>query len=681
MHCLKKCILFFFLIGITVPNVCSATVPPSIRSTEVSANGSVITYWIPSADTGSSFYAYVLYRSTSAAGPFTVVDSVFNYNQFFYTDASANGNSFKYFYFLTTLSDCCVLTSEPSDTLATLKLNVVNSGNGVAYLTWNELHIPNLASSSTWHTIYNQYPSSGWRLIDSTQQTNFLDTTTACNQQVNYRVELRDDAGFTSVSNISGDIFRDLVPPALTYIDSVSVDPFNGSVSIGWQPNLTKDTKGYIIYRFNGISWDSISTVYGYMNTGYVYNGASATTGVEQYTIATLDSCNNSTGFSEDHSTIFLTSAANKCGRGIDLNWTSYLNMTGGVDYYEVFAQKNGGIYESAGTVSGNVYTFSFTAIEADSVYCFYVRAVGNNTLLSSSSNSSCVVATAFKIPAFTYIRSATVVSANSVNVFCYLDSTADVVQCNLLRSEDSTGAFVLITSLNYDQSVFFTLNDPDAATSDRSYFYKFETIDSCGNVLSESNIAKTILSKSIAESNFINLVTWDDYQGWPDGISHFNIYRKLSSSASSLYLATVTSDTYFYRDDVIEKYTEQGQFCYSIEAVEKGANPYGFRDSSFSNEVCNWQIPLSFIPNAFIPFGHNPVFYPINVFVDMRNYSFRVFNRWGEIIYETSNPADGWDGTSRGKQMSFGMYVYYLEYLDQNGNEIKRRGTITLLR
>ncbi|HKR05793.1 MAG TPA: gliding motility-associated C-terminal domain-containing protein [Bacteroidia bacterium] len=654
---------------------------PSLRSTVVNAAGTVKLYWIPPSDTGTNFHSYLLYRSSAAAGPFTKIDSIFNYAQNSYTDLSVNANIVKFYYFIITRSDCCVLLSPPSDTLSSMKLNVTNTGNGIAFLSWNAIHAPKLSTSSPWYLIYNQYVPLPYSLIDSTQNLNFLDTTTACNSQVNYRVELRDASGWVSVSSIDGNIFHDLIPTSLTVIDTVSVNPYTGIASISWKKNLTKDTRGYIIYKFNGVSWDSISTVYGYNNTGYTNLLSNAGNVSEKYAISTIDSCNNSTGFSINHSTIFLKTSLNKCESKIRLDWNAYLNLSGGVNSYKIFVSKNSGLFQYTGSVSGEENSYDYLPPEADSTYCFFVQAIGNISSKTSSSNKSCLAADIFKEPLFTYIRTATVVSSTEVNVLCYMDSTAEIVSFNLLRSLNSAGPFDSITTVPFNGVSGFVVSDPSVKTADQSYYYQVETLDSCGNSVSKSNVAKTILAKSAAENNFINLITWDDYEGWGNGTGYFNIYRRLTPESPSVYLASVAGNVHEYRDDVIAFYDTPGQFCYSVEAVERILNSYGFRDSSFSNESCNWQIPVTFIPNAFSPYGHNSVFYPVNVFVDLANYSFVVFSRWGEKIFETNDPKQGWTGDYKGNYVPAGVYVYLLRYLDNNGKEVKRRGTVTLIK
>ena len=60
----------------------------------------------------------------------------------------------------------------------------------------------------------------------------------------------------------------------------------------------------------------------------------------------------------------------------------------------------------------------------------------------------------------------------------------------------------------------------------------------------------------------------------------------------------------------------------------------------------------------------------------------FRVFNRWGEVVFEDDAPEDQvWDGTHNGQPLNPGVYVYYLEYLCVDGNTSIRKGNITLLK
>lgn len=78
----------------------------------------------------------------------------------------------------------------------------------------------------------------------------------------------------------------------------------------------------------------------------------------------------------------------------------------------------------------------------------------------------------------------------------------------------------------------------------------------------------------------------------------------------------------------------------------------------------------MLFIPNAFRPNKDNlnDQFAPVAT-CDFTEYRFLVFNRWGQIVYETYNPTDSWDGNCNGNPASLGLYVYLVIY--KFGNEI----------
>lgn len=87
------------------------------------------------------------------------------------------------------------------------------------------------------------------------------------------------------------------------------------------------------------------------------------------------------------------------------------------------------------------------------------------------------------------------------------------------------------------------------------------------------------------------------------------------------------------------------------------------------------------FIPNAFSPNtdGINDHFMPID-FGHNDMHAFRVFNRWGQLLFETSEVGRGWDGTFNSKPQPLDTYVYQL-ILECNGNTVTRHGHFLLLR
>jgi gliding motility-associated-like protein len=91
---------------------------------------------------------------------------------------------------------------------------------------------------------------------------------------------------------------------------------------------------------------------------------------------------------------------------------------------------------------------------------------------------------------------------------------------------------------------------------------------------------------------------------------------------------------------------------------------------------------PSIFVPNAFTPNGDrlNDLMRPI--LAGMRQFDFfRVYNRYGQIIFESKNQENGWDGTINGKPQGSSTFVYQAQAVDFNGNIVRQNGTFILIR
>ena len=86
-------------------------------------------------------------------------------------------------------------------------------------------------------------------------------------------------------------------------------------------------------------------------------------------------------------------------------------------------------------------------------------------------------------------------------------------------------------------------------------------------------------------------------------------------------------------------------------------------------------------MPNAFTPGnGVNSVF-KINMLGQAQLNYFRVFNRWGNLVFETKDINEGWDGAYKGQPQPFGVFIYEVQAVTESGKIITKRGNITLLR
>ncbi len=102
---------------------------------------------------------------------------------------------------------------------------------------------------------------------------------------------------------------------------------------------------------------------------------------------------------------------------------------------------------------------------------------------------------------------------------------------------------------------------------------------------------------------------------------------------------------------------------CYAVTAVDFNGN-----ESVLSNIFCVDNCPFYNLPNAFTPNndGQNDLFVPYPFcFID--EVEFQVFNRWGQLVFETSDPNLNWDGTNlNGQALNDGVYYYVCRIFEQ---------------
>jgi gliding motility-associated-like protein len=90
---------------------------------------------------------------------------------------------------------------------------------------------------------------------------------------------------------------------------------------------------------------------------------------------------------------------------------------------------------------------------------------------------------------------------------------------------------------------------------------------------------------------------------------------------------------------------------------------------------------PFVYIPNAFTPNGdgENDKLFVYGAMI--QGILFRIYDRWGELVFETTNRNEGWDGTFRGKLLDPDVYDYYLQVDCVDGLQNIIKGNITLMR
>ncbi|TNE80059.1 MAG: PKD domain-containing protein [Bacteroidetes bacterium] len=110
-------------------------------------------------------------------------------------------------------------------------------------------------------------------------------------------------------------------------------------------------------------------------------------------------------------------------------------------------------------------------------------------------------------------------------------------------------------------------------------------------------------------------------------------------------------------------------------------SNSYACLDTSYQTV---WALPefLVYVPNAFTPNGDlkNEGFAP-KATAYYERYSMKIYNRWGQLMFETDDLSKSWDGTFNGAICDMGLYTYAITIIDLYGKAYYLKGNITLMR
>ena len=95
--------------------------------------------------------------------------------------------------------------------------------------------------------------------------------------------------------------------------------------------------------------------------------------------------------------------------------------------------------------------------------------------------------------------------------------------------------------------------------------------------------------------------------------------------------------------------------------------------------QQCDFPI---YMPTAFTPNNDNlNDRYSVPPLVKNQLLKLQIFNRWGQLLYETRNASQGWDGRFKGQPLDSGVFIYFLEMRGLSGQTITQKGSFILIR
>ncbi len=138
-----------------------------------------------------------------------------------------------------------------------------------------------------------------------------------------------------------------------------------------------------------------------------------------------------------------------------------------------------------------------------------------------------------------------------------------------------------------------------------------------------------------------------------------------LQTPPAQSYFASGTTKQYTVQ--LIIEDTTEGLHCFDTTSRIVTAVP-----------GCLIAVPSAFTPNGD---GLNDYLYPLNAY-KAKNLDFKVYNRYGQLVFETTDWTVKWDGTVNGQKQDPGTYVWMLQYTDGNtGKKVSQKGSVVLIR
>jgi gliding motility-associated-like protein len=657
--------------------------PADIHCINVLSNGDAELTWTKSDPTAGTFTAYEIWSVQDG-----LIQTINNINTEFYTHVGAGVNLVSKDYFIITKYGCNGNNSVSSDTISSIFLNLNDLGDGRVSLTWNPTHSPINNGDANGQNIMLEYPVGTWTQVGQVAYGSFIfiDTIEVCDDWLNYRIEIPNDSGCISGSNIDGDQLKDIINPYIPSVTNLTVDTVLDLTVVNWNINPSQDTYGYIIYQLINNFWEPIDTVYGRFNTAYTNLNSNPAIGAETYGVAAFDSCLTNTtpqtfqtsALSPTHTTIYLTNELDICNKTVTLNWTPYQGEP--VNSYDIIAKSGNSSYDLLVNIPNTSVSYVHSNLTPDIVYSYYLRANLSNGTVSYSNLSQRLIERPSQ-PNYHYLTTASHNLNEQIELELLTDPNAAVESYEIQKKSPTDETFSFLTALSPTTSNLYQYIDTDIDSRLGAYSYKITLIDSCGNQGVTSNTATTIFLKvSTQDVEMKTTLAWSPYLGFDGQIISYRIYRGINGNFDPTPIASVPSSIRSYVDDISAFYNSEGEFCYRVEAVE-AVNSYGISRTSFSNKVCVAIDPIAYIPNAFTINGYNPIFLPVISLYDFESYQLQIYDRWGKIVFETTDRDEGWDGKdSQNNPRPEGVYVYVITFNDELGKSFKYSGHVTLL-
>ncbi|MFD2569885.1 gliding motility-associated C-terminal domain-containing protein [Spirosoma soli] len=404
-----------------------------------------------------------------------------------------------------------------------------------------------------------------------------------------------------------------------------------------------------------------------YVPTGQIGNGSAPftvqadTKQVQCFQVVAQDACSTA-GFRSDE-VCSLVLDAKAVSKQNDLSWQAYAGTVSAAKpfrYYRILRNGNpvGGALtnRTATTYSDN------NNIQCGLAYCYSLEAtIGPTTVTSAPACATGINGEAPGSLSNVFVS----IENNRPRLVVGLPSVGASASYTLAisRSTGTSGNFQPVgTSVNRNTFVDESAN-PDAG----SYCYQITYQNNCKLSSPPSQPVCTVFLGASTSG-----ISWTTESPFSTGDAAGYTVEVIDSVNGTKEYVEVQKKNNFEPDPNDPNLQSQK---YRIIAVSSSGVP------SYSNFFTFRREARILVPDAFTPNGDNTneTFIAKGIYVDQ--FTMTIYNRWGSVIYSTTDKAKGWDGTAEGQPSPPGQYMYRIEVVDLTGQKTVRTGALLLIR
>jgi gliding motility-associated-like protein len=482
-------------------------------------------------------------------------------------------------------------------------------------------------------------------------------------------------------------------------VTGVVATPFGNGVTINWNPTTCTNAEGYHIYRSTNPSvtfpdccdnpnpvnfgFVRVATVFGATNATY-YDASSLMLGIDYCYVVTafyatnqVESCPSNVSCASlklevpiiTHVTVLVTDAVN----GIDsLMWAKPSELDTlqypGPYHYKVF---HGTSPASITTMVGQTLptnllyqsdtAFTMTGLNTvDNSNYFRVELYythnGADSLVGTSNSAGSVY--------LSTTPSDKAILLSWVDPVPWMNTEFDI-----FRSTTFGGPYTYINSTNQREYLDDSLINgafycyyvmSRGAYSSPSIIHPIENLSQrvCDTPWDLTPPCPPQVTISGDCNSSLNTITWTNpNNSCANDVVRYHIYFTPVQGENMLLIATIDDATHTV---FTHSYFGSVAGCYVVTAVD--SLQYG-NESDSSNVVCFDNCPYYWLPNVVTPNGdgQNDVFRPVMPYAYIKNIEFEIYNRWGQVVYTTTDPDIGWNGIhmESGVPVPDGVYYY----------------------